>query len=354
MKRRHRHALAVAAAILVAAIVPGMAQAQSQSPWQFRVALYGYLPDVASKSSFPTGRFTPNIEVDASDILKLQGAFMGTFEAQYLQWGLWTDYMYVNIGADKSGTRSLSIGNAGLPAGVSADLHYNVKGSVWTIAGTYRVLSNAGSTFDVLAGARMVDLRETLDWNFSADLGPSQPARSGNSSDKAKNWDGIIGVKRRVALGPERSWYVPYYLDAGAAIPISRGRAWPASVTPFHGATWRSRGATSTITSAAAHPSRTRSSAGRSSASLSAGSGTTRSPAGRAWIARAVCTGLRRSELHALRHACLTCAKQVAACGVSRRSSSRRRTGRASRCLRSCARRRLSRNRRCGNGCRPA
>jgi len=105
-----------------------MAQAQSQSPWQFRVALYGYLPDVASKSSFPTGRFTPNIEVDASDILKLQGAFMGTFEAQYLQWGLWTDYMYVNIGADKSGTRSLSIGNAGLPAGVSADLHYNVKG----------------------------------------------------------------------------------------------------------------------------------------------------------------------------------------------------------------------------------
>ena len=95
-----------------------MAQAQSQSPWQFRVALYGYLPDVASKSSFPTGRFTPNIEVDASDILKLQGAFMGTFEAQYLQWGLWTDYMYVNIGADKSGTRSLSIGNAGLPAGV--------------------------------------------------------------------------------------------------------------------------------------------------------------------------------------------------------------------------------------------
>jgi len=218
MKRRHRHALAVAAAILVAAVAPGMAQAQSQtqSPWQFRVALYGYLPDVTSKSSFPTGSFTPNIEVDASDILKLQGAFMGTFEAQYLQWGLWTDYMYVNIGADKSGTRSLSIGNAGLPAGVSADLHYNVKGSVWTIAGTYRVLSNAGSTFDVLAGARMVDLRETLDWNFNANLGPSQPARSGNASDTAKNWDGIIGVKGRVALGPERSWYVPYYLDAGA------------------------------------------------------------------------------------------------------------------------------------------
>jgi hypothetical protein len=214
MKRAH--AIAAATAVLLAGIAPGVATAQSQSPWQFRVALYGYLPDVTSKTSFPTGSLTPNIEVDASDILKLKGAFMGTFEAQYMQkWGLWTDYMYVNIGADKSGTRSLSIGNAGLPAGVSADLHYNVKGSVWTIAGTYRVLADPSSTFDVLAGARLADIRETLDWNFSADLGPGQPSRSGNASDKARNWDAIVGMKGRFAFGPDRAWYVPYYLDAG-------------------------------------------------------------------------------------------------------------------------------------------
>jgi len=207
--------IAVIALASMAAAVSGSASAQAPSPWQFRVSLYGYLPDVTSQSSFPTGGFTPNINVQAGDILKLKGAFMGTFEAQYQRWGLWTDYMYVNIGADKSGTRSLSIGNAALPAGVSADLHYNVKGSVWTIAGTYRVLSDAGSTLDVLAGARLVDLRETLDWNFSTDLGPNDPSRAGNSSDKARNWDGIIGVKGRLALGPDHSWYVPYYLDAG-------------------------------------------------------------------------------------------------------------------------------------------
>jgi hypothetical protein len=205
-------ALVVAATALV---VPAVAGAQAQSPWQFRVALYGYLPDITSKSSFPTGSLTPNIEIQASDILKIKGAFMGTFEAQYQRWGFWTDYMYVNIGADKSGTRSFSIGNSDLPAGVSADLDYHIKGSVWTVAGTYRVLADAGSTFDVLAGARLADIRETLDWNFSADLGPSQPSRSGNSSDKASNWDGIVGVKGRLALGPDRTWYVPYYLDAG-------------------------------------------------------------------------------------------------------------------------------------------
>jgi hypothetical protein len=211
------HALALAAAAIFTTTMPSVACAQASNPnaWQFRVALYGYLPDVTGKSSFPTGNLTPNIDVDAGDILKIQGAFMATLEAQYQRFGVWSDYIYVDLGSDKSGTRSFSIGNAGVPAGVSADLHYKLRGSIWTIAGTYRVLADPASTLDVLAGARLADVRETLDWNFSADLGPLQPARTGSSTDKVTNWDAIVGVKGRLGFGPDRQWFVPYYLDVG-------------------------------------------------------------------------------------------------------------------------------------------
>jgi hypothetical protein len=47
------------------------------------------------------------------------------------------------------------------------------------------------------------------------DNGSGSLGRSGSISDKVDLWDGIVGV-RGVALGEERRWYVPYYVDAGA------------------------------------------------------------------------------------------------------------------------------------------
>ena len=83
------------------------------------------------------------------------------------------------------------------------------------IAGSYRVASDPTATLDVLAGARMLDIEETLGWTFSADLGPNQPSRTGNSKIDVTNWDAIIGVKGRWAFGANREWFVPYYLDVG-------------------------------------------------------------------------------------------------------------------------------------------
>jgi hypothetical protein len=40
--------------------------------------------------------------------------------------------------------------------------------------------------------------------------------RSGSLSDKVDLWDGIIGARGQVALGEERRWFVPYYIDVGA------------------------------------------------------------------------------------------------------------------------------------------
>jgi hypothetical protein len=41
------------------------------------------------------------------------------------------------------------------------------------------------------------------------------PGRDGRSEFSESLWDGIVGVKGRVTLAAERTWFAPYYLDIG-------------------------------------------------------------------------------------------------------------------------------------------
>jgi hypothetical protein len=119
-------------------------------------------------------------------------------------------------GGSKSGTRDLTIGGAQLPAGVSANASLDIKGTVWTLAGNYRVPAMPETGFDVFAGARLLSLKERLGWEFSANVGPIVgPGQTGGSELKLDNWDGIVGVKGRLNFGPSREWFVPYYVDVG-------------------------------------------------------------------------------------------------------------------------------------------
>jgi hypothetical protein len=43
----------------------------------------------------------------------------------------------MDLSNSKANSQSLSIGRAGLPAGVSSNADYGLKGSVWKLAGTY-------------------------------------------------------------------------------------------------------------------------------------------------------------------------------------------------------------------------
>jgi hypothetical protein len=141
---------------------------------------------------------------------------MGTFAAQKGRWGFLTDVMYMDVSGSKSNTRNVLIGPRNeLPAGVSADLNLDIKALVWELAGTYQLSADPTAPVDVLAGARMLDLKQTLGWDFSANLGPLQPTRSGSSEIKATNWDAIIGLKGQIRFGPYREWFVPYYVDVG-------------------------------------------------------------------------------------------------------------------------------------------
>ena len=124
--------------------------------------------------------------------------------------------MYLDVGGDSTQTRNLTIRGQPLPLGVTANLNSDLKGSVVTFAGEYAAVTDPALSLDILAGARLLAIKETLNWQFSADL-PSGtgPSRSGNTEEKADNWDAVIGVKGRLRFGANREWFVPYYADVG-------------------------------------------------------------------------------------------------------------------------------------------
>ena len=89
--------------------------------------------------------------------------FMGTLEARKGQWGAFTDILYLHLGNSNAGTREFLIGGTQLPAGASANANLDIRGTVWTLAGYYRALAQPSAEVQLLAGARMLDLREKAD-----------------------------------------------------------------------------------------------------------------------------------------------------------------------------------------------
>jgi hypothetical protein len=210
-------------ALLVGTLLPLTATAQSPSStwetgkWRVGATIYAYLPSFGGQMKFPVDTGGSSIDVDADTIIdSLKLAFMGSLDVHNGRWGLFTDVIYMDVGGDKSQTRDFSIGNSGVPAGTSADLTLDLKGTVWTIAGQYRVVSDPAWTVDALAGARMLDVNPTLGWTITGNLGPITPAgRTGNKEIDQTVWDGIVGAKGRYAFGESRRWFLPFYGDIG-------------------------------------------------------------------------------------------------------------------------------------------
>jgi hypothetical protein len=220
LRRGSRRRAAALAVLLASWGIASAARAEgpawSADDWRFTAILYGYLPSIGGSSSFPERTGGSNINVDSSKIFdSLNFAFMGTLEAQKGRWGVLTDVIYMDISGSKSNTRSISVGGNDLPLGTTADVNIDLKGTIWTLAGSYRLSADPAATVDVLGGARLLSIKQNLDWNFSADLGPAQPSRTGSSEIKADNWDAIVGVKGRFAFGANHEWFVPYYADVG-------------------------------------------------------------------------------------------------------------------------------------------
>jgi len=212
--------MAASAAIATSftAFAPAAHAQSGQDRWHYSAAVYGWLPTLSGKTSFPTGGAGSSVDIDGGDVLDaLKMTFQGTLTARKGQWGMMADWVYVDLGATKSATREVAIGGVEIPAGATADLSLDLKANVLTLAGTYSLAQHPGHQMNLLFGARMLRLEETLDYTFIGNLGSAQlPGRSGRSNESATNWDAIVGVAGRLRFGDGQRWFVPYYADVGA------------------------------------------------------------------------------------------------------------------------------------------
>jgi hypothetical protein len=208
--------LAFTAAVALPAFAIADTQGSSQAgAFTYEASIYGYLPAIDGTTTFPAGGSSVN--VSASKILEsLNFTFMGAFDVHKGPWGVFTDLMYVNLGASKTSSRDFTIGNIGLPAGTTANLNLDIKAWVWTLVAEYRVSDEPGVKVDLIGGTRYFDLAEKLNWTISGNLGPINPgSRSGSAEAGGPLWDAILGVKGHVTVGAS-NWSVPFYLDGGA------------------------------------------------------------------------------------------------------------------------------------------
>ena len=129
---------------------------------------------------------------------------MGSFEARRGQWGGLIDVIYMDLSNSKANSQSLTVGGAGLPAGTSANLDYGLKGSVWTLAGTYRAVADRNTTLDVLAGARVLDIQTNLNWQLSGNVaGIALPDRAARVRPASRT--GTRSSASRAASGSPRT-----------------------------------------------------------------------------------------------------------------------------------------------------
>lgn len=210
-------AAAAALASSAIAFAPAAHAQSGQDQWQFGAALYGWLPTLSSKTSFPTGGGGSSIQMDGGDVLDaLEMTFQGTFTARKGQWGMMADWVYVDLRDSKEATREIAIGGAELPASATANLSVGLKTNVLTLAGTYALVQQPAHQMNFVFGTRMLSLDTTLDYSVSGNLGSVQlPERSGRSTASSSNWDAIVGVAGRLRFGDGQRWFVPYYADVG-------------------------------------------------------------------------------------------------------------------------------------------
>jgi len=206
---------AMAVLCIAAVLSPATASAQDAERWQFTGSLNLYLPTISASTAFPppaTGGSSASIDI----LENLKFTFMGSLEGRKGPWGAFTDVVYIDLGTSKAGTRALQIGGVELPAGVAADTSYDLKGWSWTLGGAWRAVSKPSYVLDVIAGTRLLDIQQTLDWTLSGNIGPvALPDRTGARESRLRNWDAIVGVKGRYTFGDMGKWFVPYYLDVG-------------------------------------------------------------------------------------------------------------------------------------------
>ena len=207
--------LSTAMAVILFQLLSSAAAEAETDEWKFRASVYAWLPSLEGETSFQ-GPDSPDGELDIEKILdSIESAFMGGIAAEKGRWGVFGDYIYLDMSNTEDPNRSLDLGEQGIPAGVGLKTTLGITGWVLNTAGTYTVVDNSWYSMKVLGGVRFLDLEEELEWDLSSQVGDNPVnARSGNVKVKDNVMDGIVGVRGQFKFG-QSNWSAPYYLDVG-------------------------------------------------------------------------------------------------------------------------------------------
>jgi len=207
---------AVGIFFLIVALVPNVVYADTNDSWEYGISIYGWFPDLSGKTSLPDGS-GGDFTVPISDILdNLQFTLQGSFDARKGHWGLFTDVIYMDVGKTEKVVDEGTIGGNDWPYDFTAKVGFDMKSLIWSAAGYRRMVDAPNMSFDLLAGLRYIDVKQSLDWSFSGNIGEFPlPGREGRAKVAGDSWDAIVGMRGRFSFGRDISWFIPYYLDMG-------------------------------------------------------------------------------------------------------------------------------------------
>ena len=130
---------------------------------------------------------------------------MGDFEARNGRWGLFSDVVWVNLGADSSGIRTRAVA-PGVTATVGTALDLDINLAIVEVGAAYEVARSGPVAFDILGGARYWYQEADLSFDLAGTVGLEDLARSAGRAiarSPSVDWlDPLVGVRMRYTLAP--------------------------------------------------------------------------------------------------------------------------------------------------------
>jgi hypothetical protein len=194
--------------------VKATAPVQVLSPWSYRFTPYFWAPSLNGSSALRG--HTADVDVTFIDLLhrkipKELFGLMAAFEARNDRFSIFADFVYVMVGASKSGSRSIVLGPL-LSASVAGSIDVKVEMAIAELAAAYEIarwgggMPGSGTAIDVFGGGRLWWQKAEADLAVTAGVALAGFTFSGGRAFAGSGditWaDPIVGMRLRHQFAP--------------------------------------------------------------------------------------------------------------------------------------------------------
>ncbi len=182
-------------AMLTLCIAPTAPIAAQSDGWDWSAAIYGWLPDLNISGD------RASQSISRGDLLsKVELVLAGHFEGRRGKAGFLVDAMYLELADGRTVDNSEEI-----PPGSQLDL--DLEQLIMELGGFYRP-GGGRDGFDVLFGARLIDMSDTLTLTPSISPPIEPPPAPTSRSTSTSLWDGFVGVRYSSKFTDRLGWGV--------------------------------------------------------------------------------------------------------------------------------------------------